>query len=123
MYSKEETIRRIRELVSGVEGEDILWSTKLGTVPSYCHTLNRYIHYTIHTLEIASGLEEPTDRPTDKDTPLRVYESWEKLVELLNATGLERMSLSKLGNILQSLRMVVGMIDVVCDNYSGPTWE
>ena len=90
---------------------------------SYCHTLNRYIHYTINLLEVASGLEEPTDRSTDKDTPIRVCQSWEKLAELLNAADLERMNPSRLSNILQSLRMVVGMIDVVADTYGGPHWD
>ncbi len=86
-------LKDIEQEKNSVRPESILWSTKLATEPSYCHTIYTEIYYLIANylyrhqglgIDITkTGLSKPTEEPTELDSPMRVYAAWDKLTEIL----------------------------------------
>jgi hypothetical protein len=137
-------VKGIEQEKNSVRPESILWSTKLATEPSYCHTIYREIYYLIANylyphqglgIDIAkTGLAKPTEESTELDSPMRVYAAWDKLAEilpseedlptLLNPTkgysggwsGNELgFNVNYTKDIMRHLRTVVAMINEVMD--------
>jgi hypothetical protein len=137
-------VKDIEKLKNQVRPEAMLWSTKLATETSYCHTIYKEIYYLIANylyphqglgIDITkTGLTKPTEEATELDSPLRLYAAWDKLTgvlpseedipKLLNPTkgysgvwsGQELgFNVNYLQDIMRNLRFVVALINEAAD--------